>query len=228
MVCNYGLQGRLLTCVINNEFGCFNAHKSIIKRIVWGSKIMRRRATCYLYPELSMYLNIIRSMAISMSWKFVSQYPNTMEKVCSLMVVIMSTQPKKICRNMNNDKEMCGMCNSHVRENPKHVLFECPGLEPFCANGWRQVVNSMPPAMAREMERMDHDRKLELIASGLGGSYVREWDGIYFHIVSFVYYMYSISQEICTRFLLCCALLWLYIDWFSHIHQAYFTGTVAI
>ena len=41
-------------------------------------------------------------------------------------------------------------------------------------------------------------------------------------------YMYSISQEICTRFLLCCALLWLYIDWFSHIDQAYFTGTVAI
>ena len=40
--------------------------------------------------------------------------------------------------------------------------------------------------------------------------------------------IYSISQEICTRFLLCCALLWLYIDWFSHIHQAYFAGTVAI
>ena len=39
---------------------------------------------------------------------------------------------------------------------------------------------------------------------------------------------YSISQEICTRFLLCFALLWLYIDWFSHIHQAYFTGTVTI
>ena len=37
---------------------------------------------------------------------------------------------------------------------------------------------------------------------------------------------YSIPQEICTWFLLCCALLWLYIDWFSHIHQAYFTGTV--
>ena len=34
--------------------------------------------------------------------------------------------------------------------------------------------------------------------------------------------MYSISQEICTRFLLCCALLWLYIDWFSHIHEAFF------
>ena len=40
--------------------------------------------------------------------------------------------------------------------------------------------------------------------------------------------VYSTSQEICTRFLLCCALLWLYIDWFTHIHQAYFTGTVAI
>ena len=39
--------------------------------------------------------------------------------------------------------------------------------------------------------------------------------------------IYSISKEICTRLLLCCALLWLYIDWFSHIHQANFTGTVA-
>ena len=29
--------------------------------------------------------------------------------------------------------------------------------------------------------------------------------------------VYSISQEICTRFFLYCALLWLYIDWFSHI-----------
>ena len=47
------------------------------------------------------------------------------------------------------------------------------------------------------------------------------------HIYIYVY-IYSISQEICPRFLLCCALLWLYIDWFSHIHQAYFTGTVAI
>ena len=44
----------------------------------------------------------------------------------------------------------------------------------------------------------------------------------------FIAHKYSISQEKCTRFFLCCALLWLYIDWFSHIHQAYFTGTVAI
>ena len=47
-------------------------------------------------------------------------------------------------------------------------------------------------------------------------------------LVPLTWQWYSISQEICTRFLLCCALLWLYIDWFSHIHQAYFTGTVAI
>ena len=34
------------------------------------------------------------------------------------------------------------------------------------------------------------------------------------HICLWFNNMYSISQEICTRFLLCCALLWLYIDWF--------------
>ena len=43
-----------------------------------------------------------------------------------------------------------------------------------------------------------------------------------------IFVIYSVSQEICTRVLLCCALLWLYISWFSYIHQAYFTGTVAI
>ena len=50
-----------------------------------------------------------------------------------------------------------------------------------------------------------------------------QWSSIEFNCNA-----YSISQEICTGFLLCCALLWLYIDWFSHIHQAYFTGTVAV
>ena len=35
------------------------------------------------------------------------------------------------------------------------------------------------------------------------------------HTSNDIAFMYSISQEICTRFLLCCALLWLYIDWFS-------------
>ena len=35
---------------------------------------------------------------------------------------------------------------------------------------------------------------------------------IYIHL--FLVPVYSISQEMCTRFLLCCALLWLYIDWF--------------
>ena len=48
------------------------------------------------------------------------------------------------------------------------------------------------------------------------------------HLSGAITTLYSISQEICTRLLLCCALLWFYIDRFSHIHQAYFTSTVAI
>ena len=98
-------------------------------------------------------------------------------------------QSKKMFRNMGKVNQLFDICNTRVRENPKHVIFQCPGLEPFRAIGWRQVVSSMPPAIAREMERMDHDRKLELIASGLGGSYFRRWDGIYFLIVSFVHDM---------------------------------------
>ena len=37
---------------------------------------------------------------------------------------------------------------------------------------------------------------------------------LYLHMLAKPISIYSISQEICTRFLLCCALLWLYIDWF--------------
>ena len=61
--------------------------------------------------------------------------------------------------------------------------------------------------------------------------YDDEWKCIWFYLIFKSpcphQYPNSISQEICTRFLLCCALLWLYIDWFSHIHRAYFTGTGA-
>ena len=62
-------------------------------------------------------------------------------------------------------------------------------------SGWGQVVSSMPLVKAREMERMDHNRKLELIAPGLDGNYIREWDRIYFHIVSFVHDMYMHTKE---------------------------------
>ena len=58
--------------------------------------------------------------------------------------------------------------------------------------------------------------------------YAMEITFLEYKFCSDLFMLYNISQEICTWFLLCCALLWLYIDWFSHIHQVYFTGTVAI
>ena len=41
--------------------------------------------------------------------------------------------------------------------------------------------------MAIEMERTDHNRKVDFIAKGFDGSYICEYDEIYFLIVSFVY-----------------------------------------
>ena len=41
---------------------------------------------------------------------------------------------------------------------------------------------------------------------------ITNFDHVSMCALSAVWAMYSISQEICTRFLLCCALLWLYID----------------
>ena len=69
---------------------------------------------------------------------------------------------------------------------------------PSCYHDWEYKHDTSFPMTTNSIyysQRMSNDRNDP-------GVYVK------------VKFTYSISQEICTRFLLCCALLCLYIDWF--------------
>ena len=132
-----------------------------------------------------------------------------------------------------NELKSLSMINIYTFKRLASVTSQQPSvLKPLsnCHIYRTQTLSSLCLQISQYLMVLDHQQaqiKLNVFSSmffmtPLILCYLVDW------MTSFRMASYSISQEICTRFLLCCALLWLYIDWFSHIQQAYFTGTVAI
>ena len=57
-------------------------------------------------------------------------------------------------------------------------------------NGWRDINISMSDAMARHVETLPVENRLEFISSGLGSNYINEWKLIYCNIDTFVTNIY--------------------------------------
>ena len=96
-------------------------------------------------------------------------------------------------RNIDQSKFKCGLCTLRVNENFKHVLFECNELEETRQIEWRKVLINMPQGMRNSMRSGDMPSELApgLLVSCLGGTYIRQWSGIYMTLLDFVCRMYT-------------------------------------
>ena len=96
-------------------------------------------------------------------------------------------------RNIDQSKFKCGLCTLRVNENFKQVLFECNELEETRQIEWRKVLINMPQGMRNSMRSGDMPSELApgLLVSCLGGTYIRQWSGIYMTLLDFVCRMYT-------------------------------------
>ena len=65
---------------------------------------------------------------------------------------------------------MCELCDMNRKYVTSHVLSECPPLDDVCRNDWRDIKITMPDAIARHVEILPVENRLEFILSGLGGN----------------------------------------------------------
>ena len=96
-------------------------------------------------------------------------------------------------RNLNRLEYQCGLCEMRKKENLIRVLFHCPKLDNMRTKVWGRLLSSMPPGMMQDM--CMSERTLTILMSGLGGTYVREWDIVYANIALFVWRMYRHRKE---------------------------------
>ena len=56
---------------------------------------------------------------------------------------------------------------------------------------WSNIYNPMPHAMRRDLQESSKQNALKIILSGLGETYIKEWDEIYENIVNLIWEIYN-------------------------------------
>lgn len=191
--CRYKMKDVIMDAIQNNVYTPIDTMKTIIKRVVWKNEIECWKASQFLYPELECYYNSVIQISMHGWWHFAANHPRLNMQVASVISILMGSQPKSLQCNFNSN--ICGLCKRSGLETPIHVIFECEELDSFRKNDWPKVLNSMPNAMARQVNVWPNKQKMQFVLSGLNCQYVREWDEIYINIVLFIHRLYKLRSE---------------------------------
>ena len=188
MICKYQLSYFLMSCVRANHFRELNYMKLEIKRVVWQHKKDCWKATQILHPELRLFYSVVVDITVNIWWRIAAKIPRCLKWISNVVCVIMGAEPRTL--QCNFSRTVCKLCGMNRKDVTVHVLSECPSLDDVRRNGWRDIKISMPDAMARHLETLPVENRLEFILSGLGGNYTNEWKLIYCNIAKFVTNIY--------------------------------------
>ena len=198
-VCKHGMENLIRKYVIRGELDKLgtNMNKNMVKQIIWEHESNRWKATCLMYPELRVYNDNIKKIEMHPWWKFCRANPGMTRRAGYCLAVFMGVQPLGMQRNLEAANKMCSLCKRCATENANHVLFECTSLITCRTAEWSKVLSSMPYAMAQWT--LENEQQTEniigMLLSGLGGSYVSEWNPIYKAILNFVWNLYDNRQR---------------------------------
>ena len=106
----------------------------------------------------------------------------------NVVCVIMGAETRTL--QCNFGRTMCKLCDMNRKDVTLHILSESPSLDDVRRNGWRDIKISMLDAMARHVETLPVENRLEFILSGLGGYYINEWKLIDCNFAKFVTNIY--------------------------------------
>ena len=181
-------------CISCGSFEDVERWKIIAKKVIWEKKIAMWRDTCVLYPELNVYTDCMKNIAMSMWWRVARASPRLQKQIAGIVAVMMGGQPRGIQCNLG--VRICGLCNDRCRENPAHVFFECQILESFRDRAWSQVLSCMPRGMVNSIECYNNTEKMRFLLSWLKcEGVITEWQSIFEEVVIFVYAMYYQRKE---------------------------------
>ena len=181
-VCRYGLESVFMCVVRSAEPVNYLYWKRVIKQVVWQAEVYRWKASCLLYPELSIYSKHVPHIQLNVWWKFLIKCPQYFRKVSAIMSLLCGTQPKPLQRNLEYHKSSCVLCKLRVKDDIYHVMIYCEKMTMHREMFWSRIFDEMPLAMKNNLQEMPQQRSIDLIISGLGGSYVDEWEKIYANI----------------------------------------------
>ena len=126
-------------------------------------------------------------------WAFAKATPAETNKASSVISVLMGNQPHAYQQNLNRDH--CALCNEQTYDDNIHVIFDCTRLQPLRSRLYEKLINSMPPALARDFRNLCKEEKATLMLSGYGHTYIHEWNSIYINTANLIDGLYKLRSH---------------------------------
>lgn len=164
LVKTYGFLEMLKDGINSDDFGCFLEKKRLVRKRVLESELNRWKATCIMHEQLDMYVETNNRTAMHPWWIFSRNMPNMMRKVASVMALLMGGQPRALQRNIEGRR--CRICETLENDDSVHVLFICSSLHKIRGPSWKKIVETMPTAMARDIDSLSYRNRLSCLLSG--------------------------------------------------------------
>ena len=152
-------------------------------------ELMRWKATCLMYTELSIYTDCVKSIKTHVWWFLARKRPYLIYKISALLSVCMGNEPKGMKCEFR--RRLCFLCNTRQPASPKHILFECESFSSTRSSKLKVIIDSMPNGMRSSFMEMNLNEKTTLLLSGLHcNKYIEEWSQLLINICDFVYEIY--------------------------------------
>ena len=105
--------------------------------------------------------------------------------------MLCGAQPKQLQRNLVSCKFECILCKDKEKDDINHVIIKCTKTEKARNSFWENIYEYMPQAMKTDLKTLGQKRALGVILSGLGCTYVKEWENIYANIAVQIWKIYN-------------------------------------
>ena len=127
-------------------------------------------------------------------WSFAHRNPGFVSRCATLLRLLICDRQLAYTYHTDGPVRTCQLCTRMTRLDTTHILMECESVLDIRTQLWDRIRQSAPPALFKEMNRMDNRSKTAFMLSGFHGvSYCSEWDRLYIDVCIF-------CTDICKKF----------------------------
>ena len=180
-------------CSRHDNDRSINQTKSFIKQVVKDYESLCWRATCIMYPNLSLYMKTTSAITMHPWWVATRAKPHLTKRVAMLMSVMMGRDPTVAHYDRPNAR--CVRCDNYVTDDPVHVLFRCPELNNTRDRLMNNIRQNMPNAMKRDFFQISDENKVTCLFTGFGNRYIPEWQSLYEAVLYYVCGLYKLRGD---------------------------------
>ncbi len=150
-------------------------------------------ATSMLYESLGLFRRCFQKIELCIWWKVSRFRPRLTRGIRTVMRLLCGQHVLAVSRRNRADgnSTMCNLCDGYEAETVSHFLFKCTHFSATRESAWKDVLLSMPKAMAEYVTGCNHMEKMIYVMSGLNSTFTQEWLDVYESVCVFVTKMYN-------------------------------------